>query len=61
MSNVQYGRKTYVSIIVGNTTPEVIAEYVYLEQVVKLGKSIFDEVNQQILLGWATFLSVRFL
>ncbi|CAK1584434.1 unnamed protein product [Parnassius mnemosyne] len=46
--------------VVGNTKLEVVDEYVYLGQIVRLGKSNFDrEVNRRIQLGWAAFGKLR--
>ncbi|KAG6440870.1 hypothetical protein O3G_MSEX001526 [Manduca sexta] len=47
-------------IEVGGSTLEVVDEYVYLGQVVRLGRSNFErEVNRRIQLGWAAFGKLR--
>ncbi|CAK1589840.1 unnamed protein product [Parnassius mnemosyne] len=49
-----------MSVVVGSTKLEVVDEYVYLGQIVRLGKSNFDrEVNRQIQFGWAAFGKLR--
>ncbi|CAK1584698.1 unnamed protein product [Parnassius mnemosyne] len=51
---------TPMPVVVGNTKLEVVDEYVYLGQIVRLGKSNFDrEVNRRIQLGWAAFGKLR--
>ncbi|CAG5058806.1 unnamed protein product [Parnassius apollo] len=51
---------TPMPVIVGSTMLEVVDEYVYLGQIVRLGKSNFDrEVNRRIQLGWAAFGKLR--
>ena len=45
---------------VGDSTLEVVTEYVYLGQIVQLGRSNFEkEVNRRIQLGWAAFGKLR--
>jgi hypothetical protein len=45
---------------VGNSTLEVVDQYIYLGQIVQLGKSNFQkEVNRRIQLGWAAFGKLR--
>ncbi len=45
---------------VGDTTLEVVDNYVYLGQTVQLGRSNFEkEVNHRIQLGWAAFGKLR--
>ncbi|CAG4978179.1 unnamed protein product [Parnassius apollo] len=45
---------TPMPVVVASTMLEVDDEYVYLGQIVRLGKSNFDrEVNRRIQLGWA--------
>lgn len=45
---------------IGDTTLEVVDEYVYLGQTVQLGRSNFEkEVNRRIRLGWAAFGKLR--
>ncbi|KAI8440939.1 hypothetical protein MSG28_009236 [Choristoneura fumiferana] len=57
MSNVHV---TPVPVIVGNDVLEVVDHYVYLGQVVQLGRSNFDkEVARRIQLGWAAFGKLR--
>lgn len=49
-------------VLVGSSMLEVVDEYVYLGQTVKLGKSNFEkEVNRRIQLGWAAFGKLRSL
>ncbi|CAG4942909.1 unnamed protein product [Parnassius apollo] len=51
---------TPMPVVVGSTMLEVVDEYVYLGQIVRLGKSNFDrEVNRRIQLGWAAFGKLR--
>ncbi|CAG4999976.1 unnamed protein product [Parnassius apollo] len=51
---------TPMPVVVGSTMLEVVDEYVYLGQIVLLGKSNFDrEVNRRIQLGWAAFGKLR--
>ncbi|CAK1586319.1 unnamed protein product [Parnassius mnemosyne] len=51
---------TPMPVVVGSTKLEVVDEYVYLGQIVRLGKSNFDrEVNRRIQLGWAAFGKLR--
>ncbi|CAK1584095.1 unnamed protein product [Parnassius mnemosyne] len=46
--------------IVVSTKLELVGEYVYLGEIVRLGKSNFDrEINRQIQLGWAAFGRLR--
>jgi hypothetical protein len=47
-------------IVVGNSTLDVVDQYIYLGQIVQLGKSNFQkEVNRRIQLGWASFGKLR--
>ena len=47
-------------VSVGNSVLEVVDSYVYLGQVVQLGRSNFEkEVNRRIQLGWAAFGKLR--
>lgn len=49
-----------VPVIVGNDTLKVVDHYVYLGQIVQLGRSNFDkEVARRIQLGWAAFGKLR--
>ncbi|CAK1580164.1 unnamed protein product [Parnassius mnemosyne] len=51
---------TPMPVVVRNTKLEVVDEYVYLGQIVRLGKSNFDrEVNRRIQLDWAAFGKLR--
>ncbi|CAK1582477.1 unnamed protein product [Parnassius mnemosyne] len=51
---------TPMPVVVRSTKLEVVDEYVYLGQIVRLGKSNFDqEVNRRIQLGWVTFGKLR--
>ncbi|CAG9108309.1 unnamed protein product [Plutella xylostella] len=50
------------SVIVGEATIEVVQEYVYLGQSIRLGRSNFDidkEAARRIQLGWAAFGKLR--
>jgi hypothetical protein len=45
---------------VGNSTMKVVVQYLYLGQIIQLGKSNFQkEVNRRIQLGWAAFGKLR--
>ncbi len=47
-------------ISVGSSNLEIVDEYVYLGQVIQLGRSNFEkEVNRRIQLGWAAFGKLR--
>ncbi|CAK1590282.1 unnamed protein product [Parnassius mnemosyne] len=51
---------TSMPVVVRSTKLEVVEEYVYLGQIVRLGKSNFDrEINRRIQLGWAAFGKLR--
>ena len=57
MSNVHV-RPT--PVLVGSSVLEVVDEYIYLGQTVRLGRSNFEkEVNRRIQLGWAAFGKLR--
>ena len=48
------------SVVVDGSALEVVDEYVYLGQIVQLGRSNFEkEVNRRIQLGWAAFGKLR--
>ena len=47
-------------VTVGSSILEIVDEYVYLGQIVQLGRSNFEkEVNRRIQLGWAAFGKLR--
>ncbi|KAJ8730477.1 hypothetical protein PYW08_001890 [Mythimna loreyi] len=47
-------------IKIGDSTLEVVDDYVYLGQTIQLGRSNFEkEVNRRIRLGWAAFGKLR--
>ncbi|XP_063635113.1 uncharacterized protein LOC134805838 [Cydia splendana] len=49
-----------IPVSVGNSVLEVVDSYIYLGQVVQLGRSNFEkEVNRRIQLGWAAFGKLR--
>ena len=51
---------TPTPIKIGDSTLEVVDDYVYLGQTVQLGRSNFEkEVNRRIRLGWAAFGKLR--
>ncbi|CAK1600115.1 unnamed protein product [Parnassius mnemosyne] len=51
---------TPMPVAIRSTKLEVVNEYVYLGQIVLLGKSNFDrEVNRRMQLGWAAFGKLR--
>ncbi|CAH2085381.1 unnamed protein product [Euphydryas editha] len=57
MSNVHV---TPVPVVVDGTALEVVDEYVYLGQTIRMGKSNFErEVTRRIQLGWAAFGRLR--
>ncbi|XP_072938941.1 uncharacterized protein [Epargyreus clarus] len=57
MSNVHV---TPMPVVVDGVTLEVVDEYVYLGQIIQMGKSNFEkEVTRRIRLGWAAFGKLR--